>query len=307
MKFVATTTPRKAVEELINTMALEMSGAPMSLEDNRRRFDERGASIPLPPGMTVNTVTISDAVSGELLSPPNPQARVVLYFHGGGLHTGSSLSHRPLCARIAALSRWHVLSVNYRLAPEYRFPCAVQDAVQSYSWLLAQGHPTNNIVFAGDSAGGGLALAALLSIADNLDGQMLPMPAGAIGISPWLDLDCSSASYEKNGAIDLLATRQGLRPMGRQYAGNAAIENPLVSPFYADKMRGLCPMLLQVGSAETLHDEVESFARRARGERVDVELQVWENMIHVWHSFTDILPESELALQAIAEWLNRRP
>jgi acetyl esterase/lipase len=286
-------------------MMVQMGVASQSLEANRQALDERGASIALPDGMQLKPVQITADITGDMLTPLNANDRVILYFHGGGYLTGSALSHRPLCARIANQSRCKLLSVNYRLAPENKYPAAVNDALDSYSWLLTQGYSSAQVVVAGDSAGGGLAMAALLSILQNTGGRGLPMPAGAIGLSPWLDLNCTSQSYRDNGHIDQFAAAQGLQGMGLAYIGDASGTNPLVSPFYADELKGICPLLLQVGSVETLHDEVAAFADRALKDGASVDLQVWDNMIHVWHSFAEILPESDLAIQAIAHWLER--
>lgn len=305
MTRVSTVTPLETVQKLITDMMVQLGEASLSLEANRQALDERGASIALPDGMQLKNVQITADITGDLLTPLTSNDRVILYFHGGGYLTGSALSHRPLCARIASQSRRKLLGVNYRLAPESKFPAAVNDALESYSWLLTQGFSPAQVVVAGDSAGGGLVMAALLSILHNTDGRGLPMPAGAVGLSPWLDLNCSSQSYRDNGHIDQLASAQGLQAMGLGYLGDASATNPLVSPFYADDLTGICPLLLQVGSVETLHDEVIAFAERALKDGASVDLQVWDNMIHVWHSFVDILPESELAIQAIAHWLER--
>jgi monoterpene epsilon-lactone hydrolase len=305
MTRITTVTPLETVQKLIADMMVQIAGASLGLEANRQAFDEQGASIALPDGMQLKTVQIAADITGDMLTPLNSKDRAILYFHGGGYLTGSALSHRPLCARIANQSRCKLLSVNYRLAPENKYPVAVNDALDSYSWLLTQGYSPAQVVFAGDSAGGGLVMAALLSILQNTGGRDLPMPAGAVGLSPWLDLNCSSQSYRDNGHIDQLASAQGLQAMGLGYIGDTSATNPLVSPFYADDLKGICPLLLQVGSVETLHDEVAAFADRALKDGASVDLQVWDNMIHVWHSFADILPESELAIQAIAHWLER--
>jgi monoterpene epsilon-lactone hydrolase len=156
----------------------------MSLDANRRALDERGANVPLPDGILIEDIQISDVITGELLTPScTKKQNVVLYLHGGGFSTGSSISHRPLCAQIARQSQWKVMCVNYRLAPEYKFPCALEDAITSYSWLLSQGYMSADIVFAGDSAGGGLAMAAVQMIMLHKNRQHLPLPAGAIGLS----------------------------------------------------------------------------------------------------------------------------
>lgn len=293
------------VQNLISAVTQKMSTASRSLEANRQALDEGGASQPLPPGMLLHHLDLSSNLSGVMFTPKEKPKGVILYFHGGGYCTGSAVSHRPLCAQIAQTASRHLLSVNYRLAPEHKYPSALTDALTSYNWLLSQGYPCDQIVFAGDSAGGGLAMAALLHLRDHC-ATGLPMPGGAIGLSPWLDLSCSCDSYQRNGHIDQLATAEGLRMMGLGYLGGANVSDPWISPFFANDLEGLCPLLLQVGSAETLVDEVSAFANCASESEVDVELQIWENMVHVWHSFSEDLPESRMAIQSIADWLDAK-
>jgi len=148
--------------------------------------------------------------------------------------------------------------------------------------------------------GGGLVMATLLALKQ----RGLAMPAGAIGISAWLDLDCSSQSYQAYKHIDLMANAEGLRFVGRGYANKHISKDALASPFYARDLKGLCPLLLQIGSAETLLDENVAFAKQARLDGVIVELQRWPNMIHVWHSLYGLIPEAAQAIDAIALWIN---
>ena len=280
--------------------ALEKQGSG-GLAQNRELFDQSGLNTPLPEGTSIQSQLINTDVSAEWITPTHYGDKVIMYLHGGGYSVGSSRSHRPLCARIAVASRRRVLSINYRLAPEHKYPTALEDAVASYQWLLQDYSPTR-IVIAGDSAGGGLAMATLLALKQ----KQLPMPAAAVGISAWLDLECSSASYEKNKEIDLMATAGGLRFVGRAYAGKSINTNPLVSPFYAKDLQGLCPLLIQVGGAETLLDENTHFAEQAKQDGLDVTLQVWPNMVHVWHSLYGLVPEAEEAIHAIHHWIDRQ-
>ncbi len=294
------TTSIENIQSIIATMKREMEGQAGSLETNRKVFDERGSAAPLPDGISIEAVEINTCVTAEWLIPSSPSERIVLYFHGGGYSVGSAVSHRPLCSQIARASQCKVLSVNYRLAPEYPFPHALEDAIASYGWLQTQGYTPQQIVIAGDSAGGGLTMATLLKLRQ--DNQA--MPAGAIGISAWLDLECSSDSYVRNGEIDQLASREGLSFVGRAYAKQHINQNPLVSPFYATDLTGLSPLLLQVGDAETLLDEVVAFAGQAKQDGVNTSLEVWPNMVHVWHSLFGVIPEAEQAINSIAKWIN---
>lgn len=298
------TSSLETIQELIRRMReqFDQSGA-KGLQDNRRAFDIAGAAAVLPEGVTVTPVSIHTSLSGEWLLPADSTTTmpVILYLHGGGYSIGSSLSCRPLCSRLAFHAHCRVFSLNYRLAPEHKFPAALDDAIAAYRWLLQQ-EPASRIYIAGDSAGGGLTMATLLQIRN----EQLPMPAGAMGLSAWLDLECSSASYNTNKNIDLLASPEGLRFVGRAYASKQVNTNPLVSPFYTKDLKGLCPLLIQVGSAETLLDENIHFAEQAKRDGVTVELQVWPNMVHVWHSLYGQIPEAQAAIESIGEWLHRQ-
>lgn len=273
------------------------------LEENRRRFDESGLSTALPVGTRIESLTINAHITADWIIPATADGKkTILYFHGGGYSAGSSLSHRPLCARLAHHSGCRILSVNYRLAPEHKYPAALEDALDSYQWLL-QSFPPQQIVIAGDSAGGGLVMAALLSIKQ----KKLPLPAGAVGLSAWLDLECSSPSYQSNKDIDLMANGDGLRFVGRAYAGKKINRDPLISPFYAQDLGGLCPLLLLIGSAETLLDENIHFAEQVKKEGGPVELQIWPHMVHVWPSLYDVVPEAKMAMEGIGRWIRALP
>ena len=287
----------RIVKEIKDTMLQQES----TLKGNRKILDDAGKNAPLPEGIKIEKASINDKVDGEWLSPKQHDNRVLLFLHGGGYSVGSTLSHRPLCSRLADAAAIKILVINYRLAPEHKYPAALEDSLASYLWLLNQGYSPQQIFFAGDSAGGGLMLSCLLLLKE----KSLPQPAGAIGISVWLDLECSSASYQKNEAIDLMASAEGLRFVGRGYANKNICTNPLVSPFYAEDLGDLCPLLLQVGSAETLLDEVTAVAKKAKENNVNVTLEIWPNMVHVWHSLSGLIPEAEQAIDAIANWINK--
>ena len=273
------------------------------LAQARAALDRRGSAHTLPPGINLRPLTLAASLTGEMLSPEDTGHGVLLYFHGGGYCTGSAASCRPLCAALAQSTGRAVLAPDYRLAPEAPYPAALDDALASYAWLLLQGYAAADIAVAGDSAGGGLALAMLLAIRADRHGQRLPMPRAAVGICPWLDLACTSNSYQANAASDPLAGADALRLLGKAYAGEHRLQDPLLSPHYAQELAGLCPLLLQVGSAETLLDEVLHFANIAQQSAVPVLCQQWQNMTHVWHSFGELLPEANQALQVIADWL----
>lgn len=240
-------------------------------------------------------------VDGEWISPADgPQDKAILYFHGGGFRIGSVSSHRDLIAQIACAGGCRVLAINYRLAPEHRFPAALDDALAAYDWMRGQGLKPDNIAFVGDSAGGNLALAAMLAVRD----RGCPLPVSAALMSPWTDLAAAGASYVTRADADPIHQRPMILALARSYLGEHDNPcHPLVSPLYAD-LRGLPPLLIQVGDRETVRDDSVILAERARAAGVDVDLQVWDGMIHVFQMFAEI-PEAHQAITLIAGFLSR--
>jgi acetyl esterase/lipase len=235
-------------------------------------------------------------------SPGADPNRVVVYFHGGGFRLGSIASHRGLMARLSAASGCSLLGVAYRLAPEHHFPAPIEDALKVLDWLLPQVGDTNRIGLAGDSAGGGLALATLLSLRDS--GR--PLPAACVLFSPWTDLAATGASYATRAGRDPIHQRPMILAMAKSYLGPAGDPRaPLASPLYAD-LAGLSPVFIQVGDRETVLDDSRDFARRAEEAGVPVELQVWDEMIHVFQLFADDLPEARQAIASAGEFLRGR-
>lgn len=227
--------------------------------------------------------------------------RVVLYFHGGGYSTGSINSHRDFLARLCIASGMRVLAADYRLAPEHPFPAQLEDSHQVYRWLIEQeGIRPDHIVMGGESAGAGLTLATLVSLRE----EGLPLPAGGVLISGWFDLNSRSTSMQFNRHYDFV-TRIGIRAMAKRYAPVHELANPLVSPVHAE-MKGLPPLLIQVGAAETLLDDSLRVAETARKEGVEVKLEVWPDMIHAWHVFAPMLAEGRQAIERIGEFVIHR-
>jgi monoterpene epsilon-lactone hydrolase len=241
-------------------------------------------------------------VGGEWISPADaPKDKAVLYFHGGGFRIGSVTSHRDLIAQIAVASGCCVLAINYRLAPEHRFPAALDDALAGYDWLLRQGLEPANIAFAGDSAGGNLALAAMLALRE----RKRPLPAAAVLMSPWTDLAATGASYVSRAEADPIHQRPMILALAKNYLGGQGDPfDPLVSPLYAD-LTDLPPLLIQVGDRETVLDDSVMLADKARAAGVEVDLQVWDGMIHVFQMFGAELPEAHRAIAEIARFLDR--
>ncbi|WP_342712697.1 alpha/beta hydrolase [Bradyrhizobium sp. B124] len=253
-----------------------------------------GCSVPV----TCQPVS-AGGIDGEWLVPRGaPRDKAVLYFHGGGFRIGSVASHRDLAARTADASGCRVLSINYRLAPEHRFPAALDDALIAYQHLCDQGLRPADIAFAGDSAGGNLVLVAMLAARD----RGLPLPAAGALMSPWTDLAATGASYESRAAADPIHQRAMILALAKNYLDkDGDPRNPLASPLYAD-LTGLPPLLVQVGDRETVRDDSVDLAARAKAAGGDVELQVWDGMIHVFQMFPEI-PQAREAIASLAVFL----
>jgi phosphinothricin tripeptide acetyl hydrolase len=226
---------------------------------------------------------------------------VVIYFHGGAYVMGSVASHRNLVAHIARRTGARLLSVDYRLGPEHPFPAAVDDAVASYRFVRGSGVPAAKIAIAGDSAGGGLTAACLVALRDAGE----TMPGAAVCVSPWLDLSQSFSSWQSKADVDPLLEIEQIQTCADAYLDGADPKTPTASPVFAD-LRGLSPLLVQVGGAETLLDESVEFARHAKAAGVDVTIDVAPDMIHVWHAFADLLPEGRDALDDLAAFLDAK-
>lgn len=227
-------------------------------------------------------------------------SRVMLYFHGGAYFMGSPQSHRELTWRLAETSRCRVFAINYRMVPDSNFPCWVEDAVTAYRYLLQQGYRAEDIVFAGDSAGGNLVLTALMSIRD----QGYPMPLAAICLSPWTDLSCSGATFLSNLERDSMLKTEALTAIGRYIAEASGhdLHDPLLSPLFGS-FKDFPPLLVHVSDQEILLDDARSLVVAARKEGVKVTFKEFSNLPHVFHIFAAYLPESQIAINEVGEFV----
>jgi monoterpene epsilon-lactone hydrolase len=266
-----------------------------------RRVEQAKAfaeATPLPDGVTVAAAE-RGGVPVEWVIPSAADAMpIFLHLHGGGYVMGDPAGSRAFTTEFALRSGARVASVDYRLAPTHPFPAAVDDALTVYRSLIEVGVPARALAVGGESAGGGLAIALLLAIR----AAGLPMPACAVAMSPWTNLLCEGDTYVSQAARDPLLTRGILKEMAATYLAGADPRAPLASPGLAD-LTGLPPLLIQAGAAEVLLSDAEGLAQRAREAGVAANLEVWDDMIHVWHMFHAMLPQGAQAIDRVADFV----
>ena len=261
-------------------------------------FGEMGS---LPAGC-LHEPMFAGAVKGERVIPQAARAgRTILYLHGGAYTAGSPRSHRPLIARLAHEAQATAVAADYRLGPEHRFPCAVDDALETYRHLLRNGVDPEGLIVAGDSAGGGLAMALALSLKD----KGISQPAGYFLISPWADLTQSHATSRTKAETDPMITKAGLDTNAQAYLGALDARDPLASPVLG-AFDGVAPILIQVGSEEALLGDSVRLAEVAGQARVEVRLEIWPEMIHVFHAFSGQLQAARRAISTAADWMAAR-
>lgn len=269
----------------------------------RRRALLRLATLTRLP-VTLRTRISADTLRGVpiewVMNTQQPARCVLLYFHGGVYVLGAPRAYRQIIARLAEWAQARIAAVDYRLAPEHPFPAATDDALAAYRGLLERGIAASDIVLAGDSAGGGLALACALQIRD----AGLPRPAAIVLASPWLDLTLSGASIAANADHEIVLDAQMLRDSATAYLAGRDPQDPLASPLFAD-LRGLPPMLIQVADTELLYDDARRLAERVEACGGSAELQVWKGLWHVWQVLAGKVPEADAALRQVATFIAR--
>ena len=276
----------------------ERSAAPRNtVEESRWAMERNMGQLPVEDDISTERVGAGGIPAEWVVAPEAQDGRVMLYLHGGGYVFGSTRTHRAMVAGISRAAKSRVLSLDYRLAPECPFPAAVDDSIAAYRWLIDSGFDPKKIVIGGDSAGGGLMVAALVALRSLGE----PMPAAGVGISVWTDMEATGESFTYNAEVDPQLTRTGILAIAKIYMAGKNTKAPLASPINAD-LSGLPPLLLQVGSIETLLDDTNELANRARAAGVHVEVDVWDGMPHVWHMYSDILPEARQAIQRVGEF-----
>jgi epsilon-lactone hydrolase len=260
-------------------------------QQRRKDMDARALEYKIASDVTVEPVT-ANGVRAEWTSTPNDaRDAALMWLHGGGYVIGSLVSHRHVVSEAGRAAKVWGLALDYRLAPEHPFPAAVEDSVSGYHYLLSRGIRPGRIAIAGDSAGGGLVVAVMVTIRD----AGLAQPACGWCISPWVDMEAIGESMSSRAAADPMVQRPGLLEMAGLYLGGAEPRSPMAAPIYAD-LKGLAPLLIQVGAAETLLDDAVRLAKTAGAADVRIDLQIWPEMVHVWHLFH---PELKAGLRAI--------
>lgn len=254
----------------------------------------------LPVGIQVLPEPIEGLYAEWIMPAEIAKDKIILYFHGGGYVSGTCNSHRSITAKFVKGSQIGALLFEYRLAPEHAYPAALEDSLLAYRWLLDYGIPPSNIVFLGDSAGGGLCLAALLALRD----QGIPLPAAAVAYSPVTDFKCTGESYRTKAKV-CLAPEGMATALARHYAGDEDPGLPYISPLYGE-LQGLPPLLIYAGEDETLCDDSIRFASKAKAAGVDVTLKIAEGMFHCYPAMAPLFPEATQAMNEICTFINRR-
>ena len=293
--------PNTQLEAVIDLLTSREAPDNPTVHDSRTRFEKLVQAVGGETAASVLQVD-ADGVPAELLSSGGTSTgRAILYLHGGGYVIGSTATHRELARRLSVAADADVLVIDYRLAPENPFPAAVEDAVSAYKWLIGQGCEPADIAIAGDSAGGGLTVATLVSLRD----QDIPLPACGVCISPWVDMEGLGESMNSRASLDPMVQREGLVGMADTYLDGADPMTPLAAPLYAD-LSNLPPLLIQVGTSETLYDDATRLSSRAEAAGVEACFESWEEMIHVWHLFAPMLDEGQRAIERIGEFVRAK-
>ena len=285
-----------AVRKLLKESPVATEGA--TLADMRKGMDAMANMAPRLKEVSSEPVDAGGVPAEWFTFEDGDSGRVLLYVHGGGYVMGSVESHRCLLERLAVAVKGRVLALDYRLAPEVPFPAPVDDTLMAYKWLLETGSRPSQIAIAGDSAGGGLTLSALVAIRD----AGLELPACGAPISPWTDMEGTGDSMQTRADVDPMVQKSAIIELGQTYLAGSDPRDPKASPLYAD-LNGLPPLLIQVGDCETLLDDTTRIEPRLKNAGVDVTVEVWDEMIHVWHLFAPMLDKGQEAITRIGEFV----
>jgi len=289
-----------AQSEIDNIRALLQSKArPVGWAERRARLDSIGSVWPVAEDVKLKSVDVSGLLGEWSIVPGSDISRVLLFFHGGGYCSGSIVSHRRMVTEAGRAAGMRTLAVAYRLAPEHPFPAAYDDALTAWRFLRNEGTPASQIAIGGDSAGAGLAVALI----NRLRGGHEELPACAWLVSPWTDLTMSGSTFASKDGVDPIIHTEYLNELADAYLSDGTDrKDPRISPLYAD-LRNFPPILIQVGSVETLLDDATRFAAAAGAADVPVTLEIWPHMIHVWHLWNAHLEPGRRALASAGAFI----
>jgi acetyl esterase/lipase len=276
--------------------------APQSVEALRAGFKALMAQMIVPDDIRTTQTTLGSRPALHVEPDNTPRAGTILYFHGGGWVSGSPETALSLTGHLVARTGFRAYSLDYRLAPEHPFPAAIEDTLSAYRALLDSGQDPSAIVFAGDSAGGGLTVTTCLAASD----AGCPLPAAIVALSPDLDATGTGESMDTKEGIDPILTRDSVKHAGAMYLAGADPHQSLLSPAVLADLTGFPPMLIQVGTNEILLDDSTRLAARARAAGVDVILDITADVPHVFQTFAGVLDEADEALDRAALFLSQR-
>jgi acetyl esterase/lipase len=262
-----------------------------SIDETRNYMEKMAKYAKLPPKTQVEKITLSGMAAEWIYANTAREEGIILFLHGGGYNLCSINTHRELSAHIAKESGAKVLLIDYRLAPEHPFPAALEDAISAYRWLLDRGFTAKNISIAGDSAGGGLALATAISIRDAGD----PLPSSIACVAPWTDLCMTGDSIKTKAGKDPMIKIQSAKVWAKNYIGDNDPSKPLISPLY-DDLKDLPPLLIHVGTDDMLLDDSRRIAQKAQDAGVKVTLKIYDKLWHVFHLNVKAMPEAKKAV-----------
>ena len=267
------------------------------LEIQRKDWENSALDVILPEKTEIKRESYRDILMEWISNETSDKQNIILYFHGGGLTQGSCITHRKLVSHIVRVTKLPVVIHDYPLAPENPYPAALINSEQVYLWLLGKGYKTENIFFGGDSSGCGLALALMT----RLKSKNFPLPGAAFFLSPMLDFTLSGSTMKTSRHLDPIVFEEDLEMSVKNYCNNESPYNPYISPLFGE-FEGFPPLLIQAGSCEVLLDDSKRLYNRAKASGVNVQLDVWDEMWHVFQGWAGEVPEAELSLEKIREW-----
>jgi acetyl esterase/lipase len=291
------TEQRESLDAILRQSAFP---AGSDVSEQRRLLRELLSAQPLPAEVTVTRAALDGVPTAEITVDGIEPRHVVLYFHGGVYAMGDAFLAADLASQVGRRTRAKVISVDYRLAPEHPYPAAVDDALAAYQALLRGGTAPSDIAFAGESAGGGLAIATLVNARDH----GLPRPAAALVMSPYADLTLAGATMDTKRAADPLLSRENLQPRVTDYTAGHDAALGLISPIFAD-LSGLPPLIIQAGTHEVLLDDAVRLAQRAATADVEVTLDITPGVPHVFQAYYPLLDEAAAALDRAGQFLSK--